>query len=352
MAALTHHWALLGVLVTGGGSTGQLAPEWIRIAGGPGTSCSRDSSYSFFFHPGDERRLVIFFQGGGACWNGQNCDVKGKPSFDPQIDTTDDPTRQAGLLDLSNPRNPIRDYSVVFVPYCTADVFLGARTVSYDTRSATDTAAHRFRIRHRGRANADRVIAWVYSHFAKPSLVFVTGTSAGAIPTPFYASLVALHYPRARVVQLGDAAGGYRAQAIPGILAHWGATSALKRDAAFRGIDSATMTFETLYVVAARTTPRVSFAQYNSAEDNVQLSFLSMLGVHDVPLARLLAANHADIRRANSALRTYTIPGHMHTILLRPEFYTLAMDSIAIRDWVAGLLDGTRMPDVGQALLR
>lgn len=347
-----QHLIQLCFLVTAGDTPGQRGPEWIRIAGGPGTGCSHDSSYSFFFHPGDERRLVIFFQGGGACWNGQNCDLNGRPSFDSQIDTTDDPKRQAGLLDLSNPRNPIRDYSVVYVPYCTADVFLGARTNSYATRSAADTVARRFQIRHRGRANADRVVGWVYSHFAKPNLVFVTGTSAGAIATPFYASLIARYYPRARVVQLGDAAGGYRAEAIPGILAHWGATSALKRDAAYRGIDSATMTFETLYAVAARTTPRVTFAQYNSAEDNVQLSFLSMLGVHDVPLARLLAANHADIRRANPALRTYTIPGHMHTILLRPEFYTLAVDGIAIRDWVAGLLDGTRVADVGQALLR
>ena len=334
-----------------GGATGQAAPDWVRIAGGPGTSCSQDSSYSFFFHPGDERRLVIFFQGGGACWNSRNCDLQGQPTFDPQVDTTDDPGPQAGLLDLANSRNPIRDYIVVFAPYCTADVFLGARTVSYSTTGSMDTAGRRFRIRHSGLANASRVLAWVYDHFAKPSLVFVTGSSAGAIPTPLYASRVAQHYPRARVVQLGDGAGGYRAEAIPGILAQWGATSALKRDPAYRAIDSATLTFETLYAVAARTTPRVAFAQYNSAEDNVQLSFLSMLGVHDVPLAQLLAGNHADIRHINPAFMTFTAPGHMHTVLLRPQFYTLAVDGIAIRDWVAGLLEGKPLSDVGQSLL-
>ena len=106
-----------------------------------------------------------------------------------------------------------------------------------------------------------------------------------------------------------------------------------------------------LYVVAARFTPRVSFAQYNSAEDNVQLSFLTTLGVQDVKLARLLSLNLADIRRANPGLRVYTPPGQMHTILRRPEFYTLAVDGVAVRDWVAGLLDGVRVPDVGESLL-
>ena len=39
---------------------------------------------------------------------------------------------------------------------------------------------------------------------------FVTGSSAGAIPSPFYASLIADHYTDATVTQLGDGAGGYR----------------------------------------------------------------------------------------------------------------------------------------------
>jgi len=68
-------------------------------------------------------------------------------------------------------------------------------------------------------------------------------------------------------------------------------------------------------------------------------------------LAQLLSLNLADIRRANPALRTYTAPGQMHTILRRPEFYTLAVDGVEVRDWVAGLFDRDRMSDVGQSLL-
>src|ERR1051325_3978667 len=302
---------------------------WMRLPGGPGTGCAHDSSYAFFVHQGDDHRLAIFPNGGGPCWNGMNCDLHAPPTYHPQLDSTDIPDTQGGIFDLSNPRNPIRDYTIAFIPYCTGDVFLGGRTVSY-TSTDTTGAAHEIQVRHQGRANADQ---------------------AGAIASPFYASQVARHYPKARIVQLGDGAGGYRAPPIPGILALWAATTLLRGDSVYRGVDSASLTFETIYEVSARTTPRVTFAQYNSAEDGVQLSFLALLGVHGVRLAGLLAANLADIRQVNPALRTYTSPGPMHTILRRPEFYSLTVDGVPVRDWVADLLDGKHVSDVGQSLL-
>jgi hypothetical protein len=41
----------------------------------------------------------------------------------------------------------------------------------------------------------------------------------------------------------------------------------------------------------------------------------------------------------------------MHTILRRSEFYNLSVDGVAVRDWVADLLEGKRVADVGQSLL-
>jgi hypothetical protein len=78
---------------------------------------------------------------------------------------------------------------------------------------------------------------------------------------------------------------------------------------------------------------------------------LALLGVRGVPLQQLLSSNLADIRNANPRFRTYTGPGQEHTILVRPAFYTLAVDGITFRDWVAGLLTGAEIQDVGQALL-
>ena len=38
---------------------------WQRTPGGSGTGCAHDSSYNFFVHAGDPRRLLIYLNGGG-----------------------------------------------------------------------------------------------------------------------------------------------------------------------------------------------------------------------------------------------------------------------------------------------
>ena len=333
-----------------GESLAGLAEGWNKIPGPHGTGCSHDSSYVFYVKPGSSDKLTIYFQGGGGCWNSGTCGLLGQATFDPAVDTTDAPGNFSGILDLANPANPLKDHNIVFVPYCTADIFLGNRTVTYSVPAADTAPARSTQIQHWGSADADSVMNWVYSHFREPSLVFVTGSSAGAIPSPLYASRVAQHYPNARVVQLGDAAGGYRAKAITDILAGWGATSSVLSDSVFRGVDSATFNLETLYIVGSQATPRVTFTQYNNAGDAIQVAFLGLLGVKE-PLPAMLAENLADIRKANPRFRSYTSPGDVHTILLRPEFYTLTVDSVAFRDWLAQLLDGGEVKDVGEALL-
>src|SRR5688572_5473335 len=47
---------------------------WTRIATGTGTGCARGTPYSFFHREGtDPDRLLIYFQGGGACWEWVSC---------------------------------------------------------------------------------------------------------------------------------------------------------------------------------------------------------------------------------------------------------------------------------------
>lgn len=322
---------------------------WTRIDAGRGTGCAHDSPFAFFVHLGHPRRLMLYFQGGGACWNGTNCDLQGRPTFDPQVDSTDDPARALGILDLANPANPIRDYSIVFIPYCTADLHLGARVRPYADTVRGDRRT--YRIRHNGSANASGALAWVYGHFDRLEVAFVAGGSAGAIPSPVFAAQFARHYPWARVVQLGDGGGGYRAPAIPAILARWGATEVLRRQPAYRSVDPAALTFESFYVLAARDAPSVRFAQYNNAQDKTQLFFLEQLGLRNASLPGLLALNLAEIRRANPRFRSYTAPGQAHTILLTPQFYALTVDGVAIRDWVAALLGGQAVRNVGDSLL-
>lgn len=96
---------------------GQVAPPgWIAVTPGGDTDCGLDTPYRFFFHEGpDPSKLLIWFEGGGACWEWVSC----SGMFDATVadDELDD---FRGIFDFGHPGNPFGDFSMLFVPYCTA----------------------------------------------------------------------------------------------------------------------------------------------------------------------------------------------------------------------------------------
>jgi hypothetical protein len=327
-----------------------LSKGWNRIPGRFGTGCAHDSTFAFRVRPGLPDKVMIFLNGGGACWRAAECDPRGKPTYTMTSDSANDVSVRTGIFDVANPANPVRDYTMVFIPYCTGDVHLGTREVEYQSTNAKGVT-RTFAVRHGGAANVEAVLDWVYTNLKSPRVVFVTGISAGAIPSPVIAAKIARHYPRARVVQLGDGAGGYHTDAVPNLLAGWGATEYLQEDAAFRSLDSADFSFERLYVASARVASRVHFAQVNTTEDATQLYFLTLLGVKGTPLAKFLATDLAEVRDVVPWFRTYTAPGKAHTILRSNAVYTTTVDGVLFRDWLEQLINGESVEDVGGKLL-
>ena len=307
--------------------------DWQKISPAANTTCSDGSPYSFFVRQGDPNKLLVYFQGGGACWFRQNCDPQMSPSYSIQVGNID--RANFGIFNLDNPDNPFKDHTTVFAPYCTADVHMGASDTVYPPveEGQTDLV-----IRHQGRANVEAVLQWTYEHVPSPQSIFVTGSSAGAIPSPLYTALIADHYVNARIAQLGDGAGGYRRtnnDSRPD--EQWGTFDFITQEQGFANLRPETMTYESLYIAAAQAHPDITFAEYDAAEDAVQKRFLSMSGQKDVALQQAIEANHADIRREVGNFSSYIAGGDSHTILGRPEFYTLASNGMAIRDWVAAL---------------
>lgn len=325
------------------------ASGWKTIPGGAGTGCATDATpYEFYVHQGDAKKVAIYFQGGGACWNSKNCGLDGRRIFDNSVDDTDRPWKRGqatGIFDVGNPANPLHEFTLVMAPYCTADVHMGVRTVRFES-----TDGKHLEVNYRGLANSQSVLDWVTHQFANPKVVFVSGSSAGAIPSPVFASQLARHYPGARVVQLGDGAGGYRTGRLAAQLDLWGATRALKHDPLYSEIDVSTANFEQFYTRAAPVR-NLQMAQVNTADDAVQLFFLTELGHQVAKLAPLLNGDFAEIRKVDPKFRTYTIPGAVHTILPRAELYTTKVDNVALTKWIGDLVNGKRVGNVGESLL-
>ena len=107
-----------------------LTPSWNKISPQGKTTCSDGSDYHFFVRPGDPAKLMVYLQGGGACWFRENCDPHMNPTYTIRINDDFKPL-DFGAFNTNHPDNPIADYTVVYAPYCTADVHLGQQDTSY-----------------------------------------------------------------------------------------------------------------------------------------------------------------------------------------------------------------------------
>jgi len=158
--------------------------------------CMDGSPYHYFAKRGSVNKLLVYYQGGGACWEQLTCSI---PTCDATVDPDEDNPALFGngFADLANPTNPFRDWHVVFVSYCSCDVHFGD--------AAQDYPLH---VEHRGFHNAKVVEKWAREHFVSPEVVFVTGSSAGAYGAWFNAPLLHEVWPAAQFHVLADAGNG------------------------------------------------------------------------------------------------------------------------------------------------
>jgi hypothetical protein len=163
--------------------------------------CMNGTPYQFFARRGSVNKLVVYYQGGGACWDGVTCGV---PVCDVSVTPGDNPNNfSSGFADLSDPRNPFRDWNAVFVSYCSCDVHFGDAAQDYPR-----PALPSLHVEHRGYHNSRIVEKWAREHFVNPEEIFVTGTSAGAYGAWFNAPLHHDVWPASQFDVLADAGNG------------------------------------------------------------------------------------------------------------------------------------------------
>jgi hypothetical protein len=164
--------------------------------------CMNGSPYAYFAKRGTVNKLLVYYQGGGACWENLTCSA---PVCDTNVNPAggDNPNNQStGFADMDNPANPFRDWNVVFVSYCSCDVHYGDAAQDYSGIFPT------IHVEHRGYHNARVVEKWTREHFVNPEEIFVTGSSAGAYGAWFNAVLHHAVWPASHVNVLADAGNG------------------------------------------------------------------------------------------------------------------------------------------------
>ncbi len=325
---------------------------WNRIEPGGETICSTGTPYAYYFKPGDPRKILVYFDGGGACWSFENCNPQLKTlTHSPfVIDSIDNPglhnegitgASWQGIFDLDNSKNPVADYTMLMLPYCTADTHLGNAVADYQDTDSDSTIM----INHKGYVNASTALAWLDSLIEQPEEIIVTGVSAGSIASPVYAALLSDRYREATVIQIGDASGGYKSDRVSDLFKLWGADALIA--AAFPDRDTTMLpTHENFYLWAARGNKNLSLSQYNAANDGVQAFFLSQLGVKDIPVAQTILENHKYIAESLPEFQYYIDSGSHHGIIIRDGFYTTQSGNISLFEWFGDLIDGKQPKNV------
>jgi alpha/beta superfamily hydrolase len=299
------------------------AGEWQRIEPGGRTSCARGGRYAFWLRRADPKRVVIFFQGGGGCFDVRSC-RPGSIWFDDRVDSFDDPSLQTGLLDVNRALNPFRAWSFLYIPSCTGDVHIGDRVTRYGSTT----------IRHRGWANARTALNRAFQEFPAPRQVLVTGCSAGSVGSAFHVPAVIGAWPRARVTQLGDSLAFIFHRPIT--LVDWGSP---RHFPSFFRIGNRRFTMVEYLRALAKRYPTRRFARFNYASDDVQERFYEGVGGDPAGFEPRLRRAEAELRRLPN-YRSYLACGGDHCVLPRDTFFTVRAGGVPVRDWVQRLAVG------------
>jgi hypothetical protein len=346
----------------GNGASREIAPS---CSGGPvctfdaagkPTCHLGDKQFSFYFKPGKEDKLIVYFDGGGACWDSNTC-VTGQQT-PLSAYTPEPPTAQSseGLFDANNPKNPYRDWSIALIPYCTGDIHWGSKDQDYTDFSGavTGTPGGTVTIHHRGFDNFLYVRDWLMKRYAQkgkkqakendgaPEKLLVTGSSAGGYGAAFAYPHLKQAFPKASGYLMADAANGVVSEALLQQAlrlpeARWGATDNLVH--AIPGMDGVfdlppDRFAQGYYASLAGYYPHDRFSQYSTLFDVIQALFYNIsLNQNDIAAWGDISpqvygawtqqmVNGAYVTAANPNYRFYIAPGCNHTLLrFNDDFY-------------------------------
>lgn len=170
-----------GGLTTGAPVTNLEPNEWVWVPV-EGAYCRDGSETGFAVNLASPRsdKLMIYFEAGGACMDQFFCSAFatpltfGAPEFDSwKAGTGDTPSKvDAGLFNRADPNNPVAGWNLIYIPYCTGDIFAGANPDGM----VPNVGPQKFV----GYTNVHLDLERIVPTFPETKKVLLSGSSAGA----------------------------------------------------------------------------------------------------------------------------------------------------------------------------
>lgn len=281
--------------------------------------CLGGTNYQVNLRRGDTNKVLLYLEGGGACWDLQTCWQT------PLAKQTAGSAQGVGILEPDNPANPFAGWNVVYASYCDGSVYSGNNVVDYDGH-------HTY---HHGIQNLSAAVTLMQQQFPHPEVVVVSGSSAGGYGTFTGYGIVRIAYPTTPLLVLNDSGPGLQNPAdttgVGDRLANWHYTQ-------FLPADCANCTTQPAYLAdwALDRDPNLRVALFSYLRDGIIRMFLKLDGPS---YQALLQSVSGDLHsRHPDRFKRFFKSGASHTVLELPEFYTLSVAGTTVRDWTAAFV--------------
>ncbi len=315
---------------------------WVEF---PDARCRDGSTTGLWLRRGEGEGLIIFFEGGGACFNALTC-ANNPASYDP--------SEGPPFYDLFSaaPENPLGDWSVAYVPYCTGDVHSGDRSdqVVPEVEGLQQFVGYR-----NGAAYLERLVPT----FAGVAHVLVAGVSAGGFGAGVQYDRIARAFPGARVTLLDDSGPPLPDDVLAPCLQQlwsdlWGFDDTLPQDCA-DCFPSAGGGLSHLATYLAQAHPDQRLGLISSAAD-VTIRFFFGYGSDDC-MPQTINVDAAAFEAGLIDLRdhylsdppgvwgTFYVPGSTNHVWVGSRLGT-SVEGVKLREWILRLIDGEAL-DVG-----
>ncbi|CAH0517520.1 unnamed protein product [Peronospora belbahrii] len=139
------------------------------------------STYFFQVFPNqnqDKSKLLLYFQGGGGCIGKDTCNF-------------------ALQCQLGAEGNPFNDWNIVFLPYCTGDIFVGDTYLEPFESNFSQLLGNKQCLGQKrgiylnGYNNAKAVLDWALENFPDPKHLVIGGYSAGSLGAQLWSAKAA-----------------------------------------------------------------------------------------------------------------------------------------------------------------
>ena len=310
-----------------------------------GPLCLRGTEYTTDTREGSSDELVIFLQGGGACW----------ADFCSAVPGTNSLVGNDGILNPDIEGNPVAEWDVVYLPYCDGSLFAGDvdRTLPKSPPPLEDGGdpAPGYQ---RGLQNLTASLDVAIAEFPNASRILLTGVSGGAFGTITALPLVRYYYPDIEILVFNDSGVGVAKEGDPNfinetLLAGWNASSLIPAsctDCTSNGHITRFIEWE----LAADDNFTMSALSFSA--DSVISTFF--LGINPADFTTsLLAETERTTTMFESRYKRFIPVGGAHTTLLRENSdgggvagiqigsLETEIGGVNVLDWVTAMIDGT-----------